>query len=779
VAAKVTLALGVGVLASVAVSAFAAEDLELAEVVVTAQFREQNLQQTPIAITAVNAEMMEARSQTSLNEIAAQAPSVTLSPQGGPYGPSMAIYLRGVGQADFNPAFEPGVGIYVDDVYFPTLTGSIMDLLDLDRVEILRGPQGTLAGRNSIGGAVKLYSRMPNGETSGNLSVTSGTRHRIDVRGSADFALTDSLFARISGVSKNQDGYVSRLDYGCLYPASGFPRSLSYNTNCVLAREGEVNYDAIRAILRWDNGGPVNFTLIGDYTDDDRISTPSVLIAAKPLGAGPAGYTPSADVDPWHTPATYGLSDFVPPPGSYYNYGTYTMVASGSRPSRTTAGRSFFRSWGASGKLEWKINDALLLESITAYRDYQSGFQNDNDLSPLSQSIGDGTQPLHALTQELRLNGSIGSSIEWTLGGFYLNQRSWYPSYQDLRYSTLPAFQQNDPIDADAKAVFAHVSFAVTDQMTLIGGLRYTDESKDYEFSRRAPDGGVVANSIALLDGKVGHYSGSKVDWRAGVQYQWNDAVMTYAQAATGFKGGGVNPRPFYDIQAVGFDPESQTSFEVGAKTELLDRSLRLNSAVFYSNFKDIQGGAVTCPPQYLPAPPAPQICSLILNVGTAHVKGVEVESSYQARGGFSVDAAVSYIDFNVVKVSALAQGGAIAKGSTAPYTPAWKWSLGAQYRWQLGNGQTLTPRVDVAYVDKQFTNTNNLERSAIDSHRVANARLTWRSTDNNLEVAGEVTNMFNKYYYNTVYDAYDRAGVVSGSPAHPREWAITLKKRF
>ena len=154
VAAKVRLALGLGVLAAMPISAIAAEDLELAEVVVTAQFREQNLQQTPIAITAVNAEMMEARSQTSLNEIAAQAPSVTLSPQGGPYGPSMAIYLRGVGQADFNPAFEPGVGIYVDDVYFPTLTGSIMDLLDLDRVEILRGPQGTLAGRNSIGGDV-------------------------------------------------------------------------------------------------------------------------------------------------------------------------------------------------------------------------------------------------------------------------------------------------------------------------------------------------------------------------------------------------------------------------------------------------------------------------------------------------------------------------------------------------------------------------------------------------------------------------------------------------
>ena len=127
------------------------------EIVVTAQFREQNLQDTPLAITAVSAEMLEARSQTNVAEVAAQAPSVTLKPQGTAYGPSITASIRGIGQYDFNPALEPGVGLYIDDVYYATLTGSLFDLLDLERVEVLRGPQGTLAGRNSIGGAVKLY----------------------------------------------------------------------------------------------------------------------------------------------------------------------------------------------------------------------------------------------------------------------------------------------------------------------------------------------------------------------------------------------------------------------------------------------------------------------------------------------------------------------------------------------------------------------------------------------------------------------------------------------
>ena len=172
-------------------------------------------------------------------------------------------------------------------------------------------------------------------------------------------------------------------------------------------------------------------------------------------------------------------------------------------------------------------------------------------------------------------------------------------------------------------------------------------------------------------------------------------------------------------------------------------------------------------------------ICSLILNVGNAHVKGVELEGSYEAGNGFMLDSALSYIDFKIKDVSALAQGGAIAPGSTAPYTPKWKWSAGAQYTLQLGGSQSITPRVDFSYTDKQYTNTNNLERSAIDSYSITNARLTWRNDEHNLEAALEVTNIFDKYYYTTIYDAYDRAGIISGSPGHPREWAVTLKKKF
>jgi iron complex outermembrane receptor protein len=182
---------------------------QLQEIVVTAQFRSENLQQTPIAITAVNAAMLEQRNQTDISQVAAQAPNVTLQPNGAAFGASMVAFIRGVGQTDFDLALEPGVGIYVDDVYYATLTGSLLDLLDLDRVEILRGPQGTLAGKNSIGGAIKLFTQKPTGE-GGFLEAGYGSLHRVDIRGAGDFTLVpDKLFVRVSVASKHHDGYVS------------------------------------------------------------------------------------------------------------------------------------------------------------------------------------------------------------------------------------------------------------------------------------------------------------------------------------------------------------------------------------------------------------------------------------------------------------------------------------------------------------------------------------------------------------------------------------------
>src|SRR5690606_21364620 len=184
------------------VQAASPDIVELEEVIVTAQYRAESLQETPIAITAVTAADLEARAVTSAYEIAYTVPNAAFRPAQAAFGNTMTAFIRGVGQNDFDFAFEPGVGTYIDDVYHPFLMGSSVELLDLERVEVLRGPQGTLFGRGSIGGAVRYITRKPQGDDSGSVGVTVGRYDRIDLRASYDFALTDNLFARVTGVDR-------------------------------------------------------------------------------------------------------------------------------------------------------------------------------------------------------------------------------------------------------------------------------------------------------------------------------------------------------------------------------------------------------------------------------------------------------------------------------------------------------------------------------------------------------------------------------------------------
>jgi len=808
-------------------------------IIVTAQFRAQNLQDTPLAITAVNAAMLEARSQTDISQVANQAPSVTLKPQGAAYGPSLGANIRGVGQFDFNPALEPGVGFYVDDVYYATLTGSILDLLDLDRVEVLRGPQGTLAGRNSIGGAVKLYSKKPQGTNSGYVSAAYGSRNRIDLRGSADFNIARGIDARISGVAKKQEGYVDRLDFGCMYPAGGpatFVPAFATATNptrapmlmnpvggvpaqtnrsdCVVSREGEVNYIALRGQLRFQPTDTLDINIIGDYTDDDRTAAGSVLLlrtypngeVASPRyplplipaeGSNPAqnyaaASPPGRDINPFAAPDSLLAYDNRFVCGPYCNFASYDMPADGNYLASSGDGRVRFKGWGVSGQIDWDLADAMQLTSITAFRKYTSNFSNDNDVSPMAHSLGYGPLTFRFFSQELRLNGTIGETVSYTLGGYYSDQKSVYTSFQDLRSSSLQ-FQQSDPVDADSKALFAHVAWNPIEPLTLTGGIRYTKESKTYQYIRQRPynnPDSVTAALVLPLNGVISRYSGERVDYRANVQYAISDDVMAYAQFSTGYKGGGVNPRPFFAQQALSFGPETLDAYEIGFKSDLFDRRVRFNLAAFFSKYKGIQLSLGNC--TAITGSPFGAPCALPVNAGDADIKGIELETTLRPVDGMTIDASLSYLDFKYTRFGSYSAGSTTVSvggptnlngpqfGDYAPFTPEWKWSIGAQYEIALGNAGSLTPRIDAAYQSKIYTVSANRSSNRIDSYMVANGRITWRNADEDLDVSLEVTNLFDKYYLLTLYDqTVGGQGYANGQPGRPREWAVTVKKRF
>jgi iron complex outermembrane receptor protein len=785
-AVRASLALGFG--ACAIHSAQAAEDSgtsTLDEVVVTAQFREQNLQTTPLSITAVTGEMLELRSQTNIAEVASQAPNVTLKPQGAAFGASLGASIRGVGQFDFNPALEPGVGIYVDDVYYATLTGSVLDLLDLDRVEILRGPQGTLAGRNSIGGAVKLYSRKPTGSDSGSLSATYGSRNRIELRGSADFKLSENLFAHLSGVSKQQDGAVKRMDYGCLNPTSGVPIVTSITGDCVIGTLGDVNYDAMKLALRWTPSENLEIGASIDYTNDDRTPAGAVMVQASTAVNG--------NIQPVQGTGGTALSlaTFVPPHGSYYNYatfynpkGTYTRPGTGATtPELETRPdiRAKFRGWGGSFNIDWKLAEKLSLKSVTAYRTYDSFFANDNDLSPLANSLGYGTLDFNSFSEEVRLNGAAlaDDRVEYTLGVYYSDQKTVYATTQDLRYAAtgLTQFMGDDPVNADSKAAFGHLAYHFTDPLTLNLGLRYTDEHKDYTFSRRTYTG-ALHPTLGVLDGVKSDYDGSEVDYRANLQYQWSKEVMAYLQFATGFKGGGISPRPFSPAQAVPFNPEKLKSYEAGFKSDLFERTVRINGSVFFSKYTDMQLTLSNCP-QFPPASP----CAVVANAGNAEMRGVELETTVRPTRAWSMDASASYLKFKYTYINPGAGGPTRPAGPQFGMDPAYvphvKWSLGTQYEFGLPSGSSLTARADMNWQGRMFTNGVNAATNRVSPYGVANARLIWRNADADWETSLEATNITDKYYFVTRFDQFTTTGVTDGQPGRPREFALTVKKKF
>ncbi len=805
-AARTLLALGTAWVAlgtAQAQTPAAADDpASVGDIVVTAQFRNQRLQDVPLSITAVDAASIEARSQTNLQQVADGAPNVSIRPQGASFGPSVTASIRGVGQNDFNPAFEPGVGIYIDDVYYPQLTGAIFDLLDVERVEILRGPQGTLTGRNSAGGAIKFYSKKPTGDSGGFIEATYGTRNRIGLRGAADFKLADKLAMRISGVFKDQEGYVDRVDYGCRFPTSGIPSTNAGGGNCVLSKLGGIGYKALRGIVQWTPSDAIEWTVSADYVKDKHTVAGEVLLNSAPVGANAAVNG-------------INLSNrFIC--GQYCNYSTtgqpaitFVSPLGFSVPLGATAGtdQSTYNGWGVSSNLKIELSDTIQLNAITGYRKFDTEFYTDDDLTPINTNFGRNFLTNKSFSQELRLNFAPTDAINATLGGYYFDQQSVYDSFQDIRYvAVIPLqFRQPDPTSAKAKAVFGNFSWKIIDAVTINAGLRYTDESKQQTYFRYNLNGTVnafldpvgAANGVGYngvngkaLSGSTAKYSANKLDYRVAVDYRVTPEFLAYVSVATGFKGGGSNPRPFNAAQLLPFNPETVTAFEYGFKSDFFDKRLRLNAAVFYNDYKSLQIPVFACPTSP---------CAARLNAGNATVKGFEVEMTARPAEGLTIDGALSYIT-QKLKASSLDPnatftGVAIRPGvvglnvagvapNDPPSVPKWKANLGIQYQADLGSSGSLTPRLDISYQDKQYTGPSVIagvrSLNFLPSFTTLNGRLTWKNAADDVSVSLEVTNITDEYYYLSRFNLLGAgAGFDKALPAAPREWAVSVKKKF
>ena len=791
----------------------------LQEVIVTAQYRKENLQDTPIAITAVSAEQLEQQGIHNVQDLGNIVPNSNFVPSN--QGPYSTIGMRGVNTFDYIPTTDPGVGVYVDDVYVGTLTGSTLDLLDLDRVEVLRGPQGTLFGKNSLGGAIRMFSAQPKGDDRGNVEVTSGTSHRLDLKGSYDVKLTDTLFARVAVASKQIDGYQKVLDFACQMKVDGtpalagtFPTFVPSNSenqgDCGIGEHGGSHSNAGRVMFRFLASDALEINADGDY---------SKTVAEAPADTLLTGY--HASTPPFGLPDT----DY-----SYVNVGTGTVAnprpfygveiddrfatpnnpfVTYGYPSDPVGGKiwptdQITTAYNGALRADYKINSNLTLKFIGAYRTYEmdwlaNGSDMPIDLHNVYTELGH-----HQKTAELRLEGDLlDHRLDWT-GGLY-----HFDSGDDLGgYVTLPAFAaygiqnfyQNDRFATKSNSGFLHGEMKFTDALSLTAGVRYTAEKKLYAFDH--------TNFLTVATPL--HYGSNHFDYKVSLDYRWSPELMTYAMISTGFRSDGAQPRPFTPgQQQVPTEAEKIRAYEVGFKADLFNRRLRLDVSAFLNDYgpRIASGGGMQCN-LFNDPNPGPiysstlGVCPANTPVGAAYAAGngpadypwfyytsapgkavgVEEELTYSPIEGLQFNVTSSFYKYR-------SDVAADAVGYVDPSVreqPEYSASAGAQYSVNFTRGSVVA-RIDAIYRGYRTDGTENLVQrdpdDIVPGYTLFNGRLTYATTDNKWSVSLAAENLFNKFYWLSLTSATTSYGTPTsdrqGGPGRGREVYATLRRNF
>ena len=673
-------------------------------VTVTAQYTQQNIQATPLSISAVTGQDLEQRGIQDLASLQTSVPSLTLTKEPAAFGSGVRVYIRGIGQYDTAFASEPGVGMYVDDEYYGTLFGSNLELLDLNRIEILRGPQGVLGGKNNIGGAIRLFTKKPTGDGSGYLQASYGSFNEIDVKGALDVSIIpDHLFARVTAMSRHQDGFMKVIDYACAHPATaGSLPVLTTHPDCTVGTLGGTNVQGARLELRAifnsriednlavevirDNSETQAGSLIvadSQYCDTSVTPTcPGVNVAVFRNGhvmsvPRAAFYGLNSDgaigasgtgIATWNgaiNVPTYGIpwdQRFIPADPYRQTYATYTSM----QGNHYTDGARV-HTWSINNIFDWDILDNLHFKNITGFRQYNAGNSNDSDLSPMSYQLTTSYPTNREFQEEARFTGKLfDNHLDWTAGFFYYHRTNTQSGAVDIEGALAPflVFEQHDKYVTTNKSAYLNLIYHVWDDLDVFGGVRYTSEEKTFYFDHSMqvpgyPFSGFFRSTVnPLLDCNIfvghlcdhtinppllGHTSRTaRPDWRAGVQYQITDDKMVYFSFSTGYRTGGTNSRPFTPAQLDSYGPETLKSYEVGAKTDWFHHRLRVNVSLYTADYTNIITPTTGTDP-YLPG-----ILPYVkyVNLASANDEGFEIEAFVNPIDNMLIDASVSYTHF-------------------------------------------------------------------------------------------------------------------------------------
>jgi len=762
------------------------------EIVVSARGIEEGLQEAPIAVSAFTGETLDYRGVDSLSQIERFVPSLTLqnNPSFGGASNSAAIYLRGVGQKEFLPTTEPGVGLYVDGVYVARSVGAILDIIDIDRLEVLRGPQGTLFGRNTIGGAISIATRkpQPGGEFEGNLAAAAGTDSLIHLRGTVHVPVSESVALRASLASMTQDGYVDRADGIDLGNDDTFTGRVS------VAFEPSDDFSAlITADMTRDRENGPAMQLIGiDFTDLSQLQ--GVVLAPPPPMAfihnvtaaamGPG--QPCAATDPAGNGVTYN-------PASPNCYDSRYIGADGTNEGSAPA-YSETDVFGLSATLDFNLSDSLALKSITAYRELESDFARDGDHSPHRISQFADTLEQEQFTQELQLIGTH-ERLGWIVGLYYFSEDGDNVNTLDF---TVSNFRSGGAFDNTSWAAFAQATFDMTDRLHLTLGGRYTDEDKAFTpdqiiynnyfagISNVVPPGNPLAaldapflqagsRILPLLEKEI---SISEFTPMANLSFDLSDSIMLYATYSEGFKSGGFTQRVFPpivppftappgtpDIDLIPtYEPEFVEVLEAGFKMNLLDGRLKLNGAFFQTDYEELQVQVFN------------SVAPVTQNIGEASIEGFEVELFASPAEGWFVEGSLSLLNAEYDSIDTA--NTLILQSNEFERVPETTASLGLSKEFSLGDTGTLLLRGDWSYRSETFNDAYNTPLLETDSYSLIDASARWTNVDGDWTVILSGTNLSDEEYLETgVYGTAFQS--LEGVYNRGRQWRLEVRKSF
>jgi iron complex outermembrane receptor protein len=700
------------------------------EIIVTARRTEETLQRVPAAVSAFNERALERIQAQDTTGLQGAVPNLNIA-QGRGSSNATNIYIRGVGQPDALQTFDPAVGVYVDGVYFSRIRGTQLDLLDLQRVEVLRGPQGTLYGKNTIGGALSLVSRRPGQDFRGSASLSLGTYDYGEIRLSASGPVSDTVAAGFAVLHSQRDGFVE---------------------DAILDRDyNDKNTQAVRGTLAFTPSDRVRIDLAADYSHDN-----ASLTVGQPINSLTYLFTPTVSIALPTNPATYN----------------FTGTASPTLPNSTK-----LRHWGASLNMAFDLSEAVTLRSISAYRQLDTNDYVDIDATPLQ--VGDVfvgvnqnqvSQEFQATVTSERLTGVAGlyflrehiTSHQEAYGNNAVNLTGFrgLPGFTDalLGPTNFPDFLRtvDDELETTSYAAYANLSYEVLPRLRLSAGVRYTSETKDYFRTTST-----FSNSSPILRSAAPFQFTAENTWEdfspmASVDFQVSDTVMIYARYARGFKSGGFNGRANTVGERTQYEPETANTYEAGIRSTIAGQ-LRLNLTGFYNDYRNFQARVSGTGLDPVTNLPAAQLS--VLNAGRLNIKGVELEAAWTPVQGLLIDAQVGYLDAQYDEFADVRFPGGSRAFQTPAFAPEWTIRLGAQYEANLGAGGFLTVggqarhRSEMALaIDNTTVSTNpalvtRIEGLFADAYWVADARIVWEDRDRKLSLGLYGQNLFDEVY--------------------------------